>query len=90
MVLVNGLPALRLYPGDETTQGIAMVMETEASEDDVDLEEETMESNETFPLHYLEMCWDLQERRVEEACRVDRRFQPTQQEGEFHRLIMVA
>ena len=47
MVLVNGLPALRLYPGDETTQGIAMVMETEASEDDVDLEEETMESNET-------------------------------------------
>ena len=49
-----------------------------------------MESNETFPLHYLEMCWDLQERRVEEACRVDRRFQPTQQEGEFHRLIMVA
>ena len=50
MVTLNGLPALRLYPGDETLDGIAMMMSTEESTAEPMQEEVTTnetDSNET-------------------------------------------
>ena len=45
MVTLNGLPALRLYPGDETLEGIAMMMSTE--EPTTEMMEDEVATNET-------------------------------------------